>query len=130
MILKPSMVISGKDCPQQASVEAVAEATIKCLLKNVPASVAGIAFPLRWSIDGKIVSSPQRHERYVWGAMSLASKPFPTLGQFSSLPWTTWSGDESRTAEAQARLLYRAQCNSAASLGEYSADMEKTLAAV
>ncbi|MEL6394053.1 MAG: class I fructose-bisphosphate aldolase, partial [Bacteroidota bacterium] len=44
MILKPSMVISGKDCSEQASVEQVAEATIRCLLKNVPATVAGIAF--------------------------------------------------------------------------------------
>lgn len=43
-ILKPSMVISGKDCPQQASVAEVAEATVTCLLRTVPAAVQGVAF--------------------------------------------------------------------------------------
>jgi fructose-bisphosphate aldolase class I len=39
MILKPSMVISGKDCPEQASVQEVATFTVRCLLRNVPALV-------------------------------------------------------------------------------------------
>ena len=44
MILKPNMVISGKDCPQQASVEQVAEATVRCFKKYVPVEVPGCTF--------------------------------------------------------------------------------------
>jgi fructose-bisphosphate aldolase class I len=44
MILKPNMVISGKQCSTQASVDEVAEATIRCLSANVPDAVPGIAF--------------------------------------------------------------------------------------
>ena len=124
MILKPSMVISGKDCPQQASVEAVAEATIKCLLKNVPASVAGIAF----LSGGQSMEKSSAHLNAM-NAMFGAQCPWPVTFSYARAiqqpALDYWSGDESRIAEAQARLLYRAQCNSAASLGEYSADMEE-----
>src|SRR5436189_4005760 len=44
MLLKPNMVLSGKDCPQQASVQEVAEATVRCLKRAVPAAVPGIVF--------------------------------------------------------------------------------------
>ena len=44
MILKPNMVISGQDCPKQAGVEEVADATVACLLRTVPAAVPGVAF--------------------------------------------------------------------------------------
>ncbi|MDQ4069507.1 MAG: fructose-bisphosphate aldolase class I, partial [Actinomycetota bacterium] len=44
MVLKPNMVISGKDCPEQAGVEEVAEKTLQVLRRNVPASVPGVAF--------------------------------------------------------------------------------------
>jgi fructose-bisphosphate aldolase, class I len=44
MILKPNMVISGKKCPQQASPEQVAAATVRCLKRHVPGAVPGIAF--------------------------------------------------------------------------------------
>jgi fructose-bisphosphate aldolase class I len=129
MILKPSMVISGKDCPQQASVEAVAEATINCLLKNVPASVAGIAF----LSGGQSMENSSAHLNAM-NAMFGAQCPWPVTFSYARAiqqpALDHWAGDDSRVAEAQTRLLYRAQCNSAASLGEYSADMEKTLAAV
>jgi|ERR1700693_4037061 len=44
MILKPNMVMSGKECPKQPSVAQVAEATVTCLLRAVPAAVCGVAF--------------------------------------------------------------------------------------
>src|SRR5205814_9219104 len=44
MLLKPNMVLSGKDCPQQASVEEVAEATVRCMKRVVPAAVPGLVF--------------------------------------------------------------------------------------
>ncbi len=44
MLLKPNMVIAGDDCPEQASVDAVAAATLRCLRRCVPAAVPGIVF--------------------------------------------------------------------------------------
>src|SRR5216684_4989759 len=44
MLLKPNMVLSGKDCPQQASVQEVAEATVRCMKRVVPAAVPGLVF--------------------------------------------------------------------------------------
>lgn len=125
MILKPSMVIPGKDCSQQFSVEVVAEATADCLLKNVPASVAGIAF-----LSGG--QSMEQSSAHLNAINKLFGDKFPWPVTFSyaraiqqpALDY--WSGDSSRVAEAQKRLLHRAQCNSAASIGEYSSDMEKT----
>jgi len=127
MILKPSMVIAGKGCETQASVDAVAEATITCLLKNVPASVAGIAF----LSGGQSMEQSSAH----LNAMNLLfgkQCPWPVTFSYARAiqqpALDYWSGDDSRIAEAQQRLLKRAQCNSAASLGEYSREMEKELA--
>ncbi|MEM0979736.1 MAG: class I fructose-bisphosphate aldolase [Cyanobacteria bacterium P01_H01_bin.58] len=129
MILKPSMVIPGKACSEQASVEAVAEATISCLLKNVPASVAGIAF----LSGGQTMEQSSAHlnaMNSVFGSQCPWPVTFSYARAIQQPALDHWSGDASHVAEAQARLLKRAQCNSAASMGEYSAEMEKTLATV
>jgi fructose-bisphosphate aldolase class I len=127
MILKPSMVISGKDCPQQASVEEVATATIRCLLKNVPATVAGIAF----LSGGQSMEQSSAHLNAM-NQMFGDQCPWPVTFSYARAiqqpALDYWSGDSSRISEAQSRLLKRAQCNSAASLGQYSSEMEKTLA--
>src|SRR5438445_2140965 len=44
MLLKPNMVLSGKECPQQASMQEVAEATVRCMKRVVPAAVPGLVF--------------------------------------------------------------------------------------
>lgn len=127
MILKPSMVIAGKGCAQQASVEEVAEATVSCLLKNVPASVAGVAF----LSGGQSMEQASAHLNAMNQAFS-DQCPWPLTFSYARAiqqpALEYWAGDSSRVAEAQARLLKRAQCNSAASRGEYSSEMEKTLA--
>jgi len=125
MILKPSMVISGKQCPQQASPQEVAEKTIKCLRDNVPASVPGIAF----------LSGGQTPEQAAEHLHLMNSEPLK-----SQCPWRVtfsyaraiqqpalehWKGQTNNVAEAQKLLQHRAQCNSAASMGSYSAEMEK-----
>ncbi|MGF1479542.1 MAG: class I fructose-bisphosphate aldolase [Cyanophyceae cyanobacterium] len=129
MILKPSMVISGQDCPTQASVEEVADATIKCLLKNVPASVTGIAF----------LSGGQSEEQATAHLNQMNAKYGDTL------PWRVtfsyaraiqqpalnhWKGEDSNVEQAQKLLVERAKLNGAASQGEYTADMEKEPALV
>jgi fructose-bisphosphate aldolase class I len=124
MILKPNMVLPGLACPTQASVDEVANTTIKSLWRTVPAAVPGIAF----------LSGGQSAE--------LASVRLNTMNHRfkSQLPWALafsfaraiqqpaleiWKGEEANVAAAQQALLHRAKCNRAARRGEYSAAMER-----
>jgi fructose-bisphosphate aldolase class I len=127
MILKPNMVLPGLTCPTQASVDEVANITVKSLWRTVPAAVPGIAF----------LSGGQSAE--------LASARLNTMNlRFKSkLPWAlafsfaraiqqpaleTWQGKEANVPAAQQALLHRARCNRAARRGEYTAATEKTSA--
>lgn len=127
MILKPSMVIAGKGCDTQASVDAVAEATITCLLKNVPASVAGIAF-LSGGQSMEQSSAHLNSMNLVFGDQCPWPVTFSYARAIQQPALDYWAGDSGKVAEAQQRLLKRAQCNSAASLGKYSREMEQELA--
>jgi fructose-bisphosphate aldolase, class I len=125
MILKPNMVLPGLTCPIQETVDEVADATVKCFLRTVPAAVPGIAF-LSGGQPGKLASARLN-------AMNLRFK--------SRLPWALafsfsralqypameiWNGQEANVLVAQQALYHRAKCNRAARLGEYNADVEKT----
>ncbi len=122
MILKPNMVISAMDCPQQAGVEQVAEWTVQTLLRRVPAAVPGIAF----------LSGGQAEE--------VASAHLNAMNKLGPLPWAlsfsygralqhsalnTWAGKDDNVASAQSALSHRVQMNAAASSGAYTSDMEK-----
>ena len=126
MILKPNMVLPGLTCATQKSVDEVADATVRCLLRVVPAAVPGIAF-LSGGQTGELASARLN-------AMHLRFK-----GPTSVVPWALtfsfgralqqpalgiWGGDEAHRAPAQRALLHRAQCNRAALRGEYTAAME------
>jgi fructose-bisphosphate aldolase, class I len=126
MILKPNMVLPGKDCPRQDSVEKVADATVTCLLRAVPAAVPGIAF----------LSGGQPYELATarLNAMNLRFKtrmPWALTFSFSRAiqqpALEIWKGRQANAAAAQQALYHRARCNSAARLGQYNAVMEKTL---
>ncbi|HEX9146511.1 MAG TPA: class I fructose-bisphosphate aldolase [Candidatus Binatia bacterium] len=121
MILKPSMVVSGKDCPQQAGVEEVAERTIRCLKRTVPAAVPGIAF----------LSGGQTAER--------ATEHLNAMNAMGAHPWEVgfsyaralqdpalkaWKGEAGNVAAAQKIFYHRAKCNSAARSGKYTKQME------
>jgi len=129
MILKPSMVISGKSCPQQASVDEVAEATIRCLKRNVPATVAGIAF----LSGGQSIENSSAHLNSMNAKFSDRC-PWPVTFSYARAiqqpALDYWKGDTSRVAEAQKRLLRRAELNSAASTGKYDSKMEQPLSVV
>jgi fructose-bisphosphate aldolase class I len=127
MILKPNMVLPGLACPTQASVDEVADTTVKCLLRTVPATVPGITF-LSGGQSAEMASVRLN-------AMNVRFK--------SRLPWALsfsfaraiqqpaleiWQGKETNVKAAQQALLHRARCNRAARRGEYTAAMEKTLA--
>jgi fructose-bisphosphate aldolase class I len=124
MILKPNMVLPGLACPTQESVDEVADATVKTLLRTVPAALPGIAF-----LSG---GQPSELASARLNAMNVRFK--------SQMPWALtfsfsraiqqpaleiWQGKESNVKAAQQTLLHRAKCNRAARRGEYTAAMEK-----
>ena len=128
MILKPNMVLPGLSCPKQEAVDEVAAATVKCLLRVVPAAVPGIAF-LSGGQPAELASARLNAMNII--AMS-ATKRLPWALAFSFAraiqqpALEVWRGRESRVAAAQDTLAHRARCNRAAVHGEYTAAMERT----
>ncbi len=124
MILKPNMVLSGTACASQPTLDEVADATVNCFLRAVPAAVPTIAF-LSGGQSAELASAHLN-------AMNMRFK--------SRLPWVLafsfaraiqqpaleiWKGHEANILAAQQALVHRARCNQAARRGEYSAEMEK-----
>jgi fructose-bisphosphate aldolase class I len=122
-LLKPNMVLPGLACPRQETVDEVADATVRCLLRAVPAAVPGIAF-LSGGQSGELASARLNamnvrfKSRLPWGlAFSFARAiQQPAL--------EIWQGKEARVVAAQRALVHRARCNRAARLGQYRAEME------
>jgi fructose-bisphosphate aldolase, class I len=123
MILKPNMVLPGLTCPRQNTVEEVADATIGCLLRSVPAAVPGVVF-LSGGQAGELASARLN-------AMNVRYK--------SRLPWELsfsfgraiqepalgiWHGEPANVIPAQKALYHRAKCDLAAHRGEYNAAVE------
>lgn len=126
MVLKPSMVISGLDCPKRAGVQEVAEQTLRCLLNTVPAAVTGVAF----------LSGGQTNEEATahLNAMHNLEKTLPWALTFSYAralqqpAIETWKGKSGNVEAAQKALYHRAKLNGAAALGRYKESMEKEAA--
>src|SRR5262245_62346204 len=123
-LLKVNMVLPGENCPVQATVIEVAEATLRCLRRVVPPAVPGIVFLSGGQDD------------------VLATRHLNAMNQFGGAPWQlsfsygralqapslkAWHGRDVR-AGWQA-LGHRARCNSAARCGSYSEEMERWTAA-
>ncbi len=121
MILKPSMVVSGKDCPQQASVEEVAERTLRCLRRTVPAAVPGIAF-----LSGG--QSPEKATEHLNQMNLMGPQPWEVSFSYARAlqdpALKAWKGDSGNVAAAQKIFYHRAKCNSAARYGKYNRQME------
>jgi fructose-bisphosphate aldolase class I len=124
VILKPNIAVPGLGCPTQEAVEEVADATVNCLLRAVPAAVPAIAF-LSGGQSAELASARLN-------AMNVRFK--------SRLPWALafsfaraiqqpalelWKGLDANVPAAQQALYHRARCNRAARRGEYSAAMEE-----
>jgi fructose-bisphosphate aldolase, class I len=125
MVLKPNMAIAGKKCPKQASVEEVADKTVKLLKACVPPAVPGIAF----------LSGGQSDEA--------ATAHLDAMNKIGGLPWKltysygralqaapqkAWSGKPENVAAGQRAFLHRAMMNGLASLGQWKQDLEKKAA--
>jgi fructose-bisphosphate aldolase, class I len=121
MLLKPNMVLSGKDCPQQASVQQVAEATLRCMKRVVPAAVPGLVFLSGGQTDLQAtehLNAMNRLDRVPW-ELSFS------FGRALQTPvLKSWQGDPAKVADAQWAFYHRAQCNSKARFGKYTEDME------
>lgn len=127
LLLKPNMVLPGKDSRQQDDAEAVARATVRTLLRTVPAVVPGIAF-----LSGG--QSPELACARLSAMNSLFKDRLPWAVTFSfsralqEPALAAWKGRESAVEAAQRALHHRARCASAARRGRYSAELEAAVA--
>jgi fructose-bisphosphate aldolase class I len=124
-LLKPNMVLSGKDCPKQAGPSEVAEATVRCLRRTVPSAVPGIVF-----LSGG--QSPEQATLNLSAMNALGRHPWElsfSYGRALQEPvLKVWKGDPGNVAAAQRAFYHRARCNGAARFGKYTKEMEATAA--
>lgn len=125
MILKPNMVLPGLACPKQESVDEVADATVRCLLRAVPAAVPGIAF-LSGGQSAELASARLNAMNVRFKSRAPWALAFSFARAIQQPALEMWQGQEPNVRAAQQALLYRAQCNRAARRGEYDAAMEGT----
>jgi fructose-bisphosphate aldolase, class I len=125
MILKPNMVVSGKKNPKQASVEEVAEKTIRLLKACVPAAVPGIAFLSGGQSDEEATAHLNAMHR-------LGPLPWPLTFSYGralqAAPQQAWSGKAENVAAGQRAFSHRARMNGLASKGEWESSLEKKAA--
>ena len=128
MILKPNMVLPGLDCAKQETVDVVADATVKSLLRVVPAAVPGIAF-LSGGQSGELASARLNAMNVLFKAAG-SRPPWALAFSFARAiqrpALEIWKGEPTNLPAAQKALFHRANCNRAARRGEYSAAMETT----
>jgi fructose-bisphosphate aldolase class I len=125
MILKPNMVLPGKDCPTQAGVEEVADTTVSCLLRAVPAAVPGVAF-LSGGQSAELASARLNAMNLRWQAKMPWVLTFSYSRAIQQPALNAWKGEEANRTAAQNALYHRARCNGMARRGEYSLDMENS----
>ena len=121
MLLKPNMVISGLACPEQAPVETVAQRTVHCFRRVVPAAVPGIVF-----LSGG--QSSQIATAHLNAMNALGDHPWELSFSYGRAlqedTLKTWRGKPERVGQAQNVFHHRARCNSAARYGKYREAME------
>jgi len=125
IVLKPNMIVPGKKSGKKASVQEVAERTVKVLKNCVPGAVPGIAF----------LSGGQSDEE--------ATAHLDAMNKIGGLPWAltfsygralqaapqkAWSGKAENVAAGQRAFSHRARMNGLAALGQWQAEMEKKAA--
>lgn len=126
IVLKPNMIVPGKKAAKQASVDEVAQKTIKCLMACVPAAVPGIAY-LSGGQSDELATAHLSRMNEIGG--------FPWQMTFSygralqAAPQKAWSGRPENVAAGQAAFLHRARMNGLASQGKWNEILERQHAA-
>lgn len=133
MILKPNMVLPGLSCATAVSLDDVADATLICLRRAVPAAVAGVAF-----LSGGQAAALATARLNAMHQATSAQSP-ATAARWPKLPWpltfsfgralqqpalSLWAGKDSNRVAAQHALQHRARCNAAAARGAWRPAME------
>jgi fructose-bisphosphate aldolase class I len=122
LILKTSMVVSGKDCARQAGVDEVAERTLRVLRRTVPAAQPGIVF-----LSGG--QSDESATAHLNAMAAMPGLPWPLTFSYSralqNAPLKTWRGQAGNAAAAQKAFHHRARMNGLAAQGKWKAELEK-----
>lgn len=121
MLLKPNMIISGKECAEQASVDEVAKTTIDVLQQIIPHAVPGIVF-----LSGG--QSEAEATTHLNAMNALGEQPWELSFSYGRALQASvlqaWMGKSENVGAAQQAFLHRAKCNGAARYGKYSSAME------
>ncbi|MSO57704.1 MAG: fructose-bisphosphate aldolase class I [Thermoleophilia bacterium] len=125
ILLKPNMVIAGKKCSEQASAWRVAELTLDCFLRQVPAAVPGIVFLSGGQSEIEATANLQ--------AINELGGPWPLSFSYGralqASALAAWKGEAEGVAAAQAAFLHRARMNALAVAGDWSQEREQAVAA-
>ena len=122
MLLKPNMVIAGKECARQPAVSEVATATLRCLRRHVPAAVPGIVFLSGGQSDRVATAHLNAINRLPGARPWKVSFSYGRALQDPALE--AWHGRDESLKAGQQALSQRLRCNGAASRGTYTEDME------
>lgn len=123
MLLKPNMVIPGKKCEQQAFAQEIAEATMRCFYRYVPAAVPGIVFLSGGQSDVEATEN--------LNAMNaMGTHPWEvsfSYGRALQAPvLKAWQGQEANALFAQRALQHRCHMNGLARDGKYAKSLENS----
>jgi len=118
MLLKPNMVLPGEGCTDPCSIEAVADATVGCLLRAVPAAVPGIAF-LSGGQSAELASARLNAMNNRFKGRMPWALAFSFARAIQQPALELWRGQAANVPAAQRALFHRADCNRAARRGQY-----------
>ena len=125
MLLKASMVLSGKDASNRAAPDDVARATVDCFKESVPAAVPGIVFLSGGQPDDEATRNLDAINRYAASARAPWELSFSYGRGLQAAPQKAWSGKSDNVAAAQRAYYHRAKVTAAARMGKYTPAMEK-----
>jgi fructose-bisphosphate aldolase class I len=120
LLLKPNMILPGSTCPNQSTLEDIAQSTIHCLLRSVPAAVPGIAF-LSGGQSGELASARLNQMHLDFAGRLPWALTFSFARAIQNPALEIWAGQKANVPGAQKALLHRARCNQSARHGEYNA---------
>jgi fructose-bisphosphate aldolase class I len=129
MLLKPNMVLSGKEAKDRAPADEVARRTVDCFMDAVPAAVPGIVFLSGGQSDDEATVNLDAINRYAAKVGAPWELSFSYGRGLQAAPQKVWSGKAENVAAAQKAYAHRAKVTAAARMGKYSPAMEKELVA-
>jgi fructose-bisphosphate aldolase class I len=124
ILLKPNMVLSGKEASNRAGHEEVAEKTVSCLMRGVPAAVPGIMFLSGGMADDEATINLNAVNQYGSRVGAPWQLSFSYGRALQATPLKTWGGQAANVPAAQRAFQHRARVVSAARQGSYTPEME------